>query len=96
MRGLSFPGLDGTSVVLDPGRESREVLRDYVLAVGTLRGGAPRNWRLRPVTANGPIVVKTSPAARDRLATAPEPLEYLGESPEDGFGRYLLRWPTAP
>jgi 2',3'-cyclic-nucleotide 2'-phosphodiesterase/3'-nucleotidase len=91
-----FPGLDGTSVVLDPGRESREVLRDYVLAVGTIRGGAPRNWRLRPVTANGPIVVKTSPAAQGRLATAPEPLEYLGEAPDDGFGRYRLRWPTAP
>jgi 2',3'-cyclic-nucleotide 2'-phosphodiesterase/3'-nucleotidase len=91
-----FPGLDGSSVVLDPGRESREVLRDYVLAVGTIRGGTPRSWRLKPAPAAGPIIIKSSPAARDRLATAPEPLEYLGEAPDDGFGRYRLLWPMLP
>jgi 2',3'-cyclic-nucleotide 2'-phosphodiesterase/3'-nucleotidase len=47
--GGSFPGLDGTQIVLDAPDENRQALAQYLAAAGTFDPSADGNWRLAPV-----------------------------------------------
>ncbi len=47
--GGSFPGLDGSNVILDAPDENREALLQYLQAQRTLDPSADGNWRLLPV-----------------------------------------------
>jgi 2',3'-cyclic-nucleotide 2'-phosphodiesterase / 3'-nucleotidase len=47
--GGSFPGLDGSQIILDSPDENREALLQYLQAVKTLDPQADNNWRVLPV-----------------------------------------------
>jgi 2',3'-cyclic-nucleotide 2'-phosphodiesterase/3'-nucleotidase len=47
--GGSFPGLDGTQIVLDAPDENRQALAQYLAAAGTFDPSADGNWRLARV-----------------------------------------------
>ena len=47
--GGSFPGLDGTQIVLDAQDENRLALAQYLTAAKTFDPSADNNWRLAPV-----------------------------------------------
>lgn len=47
--GGGFPGLDGTSIVVDAPDENREAVVQYLLSQKTVEPRADGNWRLQPV-----------------------------------------------
>ncbi len=47
--GGSFPGLDGSNVVVDAPDENREILVQYLRAQQTVNPSADANWRIQPV-----------------------------------------------
>ena len=47
--GGSFPGLDGSNIILDAPDENREALLQYLQAQKQIDPAADGNWRLRPV-----------------------------------------------
>jgi 2',3'-cyclic-nucleotide 2'-phosphodiesterase/3'-nucleotidase len=47
--GGSFPGLNGTQIVLDAPDENRQALAQFLGAAGTFDPSADGNWRLAPV-----------------------------------------------
>jgi 2',3'-cyclic-nucleotide 2'-phosphodiesterase / 3'-nucleotidase len=47
--GGSFPGLDGSQIVLDAPDENREALVQYLKAQGRVNPTADGNWRIQPV-----------------------------------------------
>lgn len=87
--GGQFPGLDGTSVVVDPGRESREALRDYVTTVGTVGKSLTKNWQLAPVSGATNVVFETGPDAKAFAATLDGLVEYVGDG-SGGFAKFRV------
>ena len=47
--GGGFPGLDGSSIVMDAPDENREALAMYLHAAGEFNPSADNNWRVLPV-----------------------------------------------
>ena len=47
--GGGFPGLDGSSIVMDAPDENREALAQYLRAAGEFNPSADNNWRILPV-----------------------------------------------
>jgi len=47
--GGGFPGLDGSSIVVDSPDENREALMQYLRSAGTLDPSADNNWAIQPV-----------------------------------------------
>jgi 2',3'-cyclic-nucleotide 2'-phosphodiesterase/3'-nucleotidase len=90
--GGQFPGLDGTKTVLDPGRESREALRDYVESrAGIVTVKVEQNWRILPVAGATDVVFKTGSAAADRTAEIGALVDPLGTE-ADGWAAFKLKW----
>ena len=47
--GGAFPGLDGSTVILNAPDENREALLQYLQATGRVEPAADGNWRIQPV-----------------------------------------------
>jgi 2',3'-cyclic-nucleotide 2'-phosphodiesterase/3'-nucleotidase len=88
--GGSFPGLDGSNVILEAPDTNRDAIVRYIQESGAIDPAADGNWRLAPTTGGARLVIETGPGARAHLASAPLPLEELGGTPE-GFLRFGFR-----
>ncbi len=66
--GGSFPGLDGSTVVIDAPDKNRDVIANYLLTQGTFNPSADGNWQFAD-WGNAEVVFETSPQAQ-RLAPA--------------------------
>lgn len=89
--GGNFPGLDGTKTVLDPGKESREVLRDYVEAKGVIAAPsrATQTWQLRPVPGATNVLFESAPAAKAKTAETGGLVEFLRDD-ANGFAVFRV------
>jgi 2',3'-cyclic-nucleotide 2'-phosphodiesterase/3'-nucleotidase/5'-nucleotidase len=71
--GGNFPGLKGggAKIIVDSPYENRQVLMDYIMAKKVVNPVADNNWKIAPI--NGPVklVFRSSPAAKNVLATNP-------------------------
>jgi 2',3'-cyclic-nucleotide 2'-phosphodiesterase/3'-nucleotidase len=68
--GGSFPGLDGSNVIISAPDTNRDVLIDFVRATHDItrdRFGSERNWRFAKTKTAGPVVLKS---AAGKLAVA--------------------------
>ena len=86
--GGNFPGLDGSSVVIDSPDENRQVIIDYLTATGTVDPEADRNWTFAPVEGDVTVTFESGPDAEGYIPEGVE-LEYGGPA-EDGFATYRL------
>lgn len=85
--GGTFPGLDGSTIIVEAPQTNRQVLVDYILASGELDPGADDNWRFAPIGETVQVVFDTSPIAVE--AGNAERFEYL-ETLDSGFARYRI------
>ncbi len=88
--GGSFPGLDGSNIVLEAPDTNRDAIVRYIQELGTIDPQADGNWRLAPTTGRARLLIELGPGARAHLAAAPLPLEEAGTTPE-GFVRFAFR-----
>jgi len=89
--GGSFPGADGTTIVVEAPDTNRDALVRYIVERGTIEPAADGNWNLAP--ADGATVLFDSgPAAEaylDDIRARGVAIERAGDGP-DGFARYRI------
>lgn len=85
--GGTFPGLDGSTIIVEAPQTNRQVLVDYILASGTLDPQADSNWKFSPIEGDVQVVFDTAPTALDAENAAK--FEYI-ETLESGFARYRI------
>ncbi|WP_339776687.1 bifunctional 2',3'-cyclic-nucleotide 2'-phosphodiesterase/3'-nucleotidase [uncultured Thalassospira sp.] len=86
--GGNFPGLDGSTIIVDAPDENRTVLANYIMDEKTIDPKADGNWHLAPVGNASKVTFVTSPKASSAI-NAPSNISFVGET-TDGFARYVL------
>jgi 2',3'-cyclic-nucleotide 2'-phosphodiesterase / 3'-nucleotidase len=85
--GGSFPGLDGSNIILSSPDENREALLQYLQASGTVRPAADNNWRLLPVPG---VKLRFVSSARGKEHLAAQPnIKWVADQ-ADGLALYEL------
>lgn len=93
--GGSFPGLNGSSIVIDGVKENRDILREYIEEQGTIGIIAENNWSLVPVAGATNVIYRTGPGAR---SLAPNFMSNVTDSGDEtvenlrGFARFRINW----
>ncbi len=87
--GGSFPGLDGSNIILEAPDTNRDVIVRWLVEQGTVDPSADRNWRLAPTTGSAVLVFETGPGA-EAAAKARSDVEPAGPG-ANGFVRYHLK-----
>ncbi|WP_248737113.1 bifunctional 2',3'-cyclic-nucleotide 2'-phosphodiesterase/3'-nucleotidase [Neobacillus rhizosphaerae] len=91
--GGNFPGTKGgkANVVVDSPLENRQILMDYISAKGVVNPSADNNWKIAPVGGVAKnLTFKSSPAAKDVLASAPAVKDVAPLTDGSGFEQYSL------
>jgi len=88
--GGSFPGLDGSNVVVEAPDMNRDAIVRYVQAMGTVAPRADGNWGLAPTTGAASLLYVTGPAA-ERHAAEAAGLATLQGPDADGFVRFTVK-----
>jgi 2',3'-cyclic-nucleotide 2'-phosphodiesterase/3'-nucleotidase len=86
--GGSFPGADGTTVILAAPDTNRDAIVRFIVSQGTISPAADANWRLAPA-GGATVLYDTGPAAAaylDDVRGRGLAIEPAGEAP-DGFAR---------
>jgi 2',3'-cyclic-nucleotide 2'-phosphodiesterase/3'-nucleotidase len=86
--GGRFPGLDGTSVILDAPDTNRDVLARYIAEQGTITPTVSGTWRLTANGATPTVSFEASLAAQAHLAAHPG-IRMAGDL-GNGFGRFEM------
>jgi 2',3'-cyclic-nucleotide 2'-phosphodiesterase / 3'-nucleotidase len=86
--GGSFPGNDGSTIVLDAPDATRDVIIKFFQQTGTLDPKADGNWSLKPVPGATNVMFESNPKGKDLVAGI-KGLSFAGEAP-NGFARYKL------
>ncbi len=89
--GGSFPGADGSTVILVAPDTNRDVIVRYIVEQGTISPAADGNWRLAPA-GGATVSYDTGPASEAYLADVRDrglTIEPAGDAP-DGFMRYRI------
>ncbi len=85
--GGNFPGLDGSSVIIEAPDENRTVLANYIFDQKAINPAADNNWSFVPLGGEAKVTFTSSPAALE----AAEKLGFtlLGDA-EGGFAKYAI------
>ncbi|WP_198170411.1 2',3'-cyclic-nucleotide 2'-phosphodiesterase [Deinococcus arboris] len=85
--GGSFPGLNGTNIVLQAPDETREALVKYFNEQKTVNPTADGNWKLTPIPG-ATLLYVSSPNAQKFLPAGAQ----LLRTREDGFAEYTIKF----
>jgi 2',3'-cyclic-nucleotide 2'-phosphodiesterase / 3'-nucleotidase / 5'-nucleotidase len=91
--GGNFPGTKGgkATIVVDSPYENRQILMDYIKDQKVVNPVADNNWKIAPVGGVAKtLTFKSSPAAKDVLASAPNVKDVAPLSDGSGFEQYTL------
>jgi 2',3'-cyclic-nucleotide 2'-phosphodiesterase/3'-nucleotidase len=89
--GGSFPGADGSTVILAAPDTNRDVIVRYIVEQGTISPASDGNWRLAPA-GGATVLFDTGPGSAAYLADVQArglAIEPAGDAP-DGFVRYRI------
>ena len=89
--GGSFPGADGSTVILAAPDTNRDVIVRYIVEQGTISPASDGNWRLAPA-GGATVLFDTGPGSATYLADVQGrglAIEPAGDAP-DGFVRYRI------
>ena len=86
--GGSFPGLDGSNIVIDSPDENRQILIDYLTETETVNPSADDNWSFTDLPGEVTATFESAVAAQEAI---PEDaaISFAGPSAE-GFGTYEI------
>ena len=86
--GGSFPGLDGSNIVIDSPDENRQILIDYLTETETVNPSADDNWSFTDLPGEVTATFESAAAAQEAI---PEDaaISFAGPSAE-GFGTYQI------
>ncbi|NIZ00198.1 bifunctional 2',3'-cyclic-nucleotide 2'-phosphodiesterase/3'-nucleotidase [Thalassospira lucentensis] len=87
--GGNFPGLDGSTIIVEAPDENRTVLGNYILSEKEIDPKADGNWSFAPLGDASKVTFTTSPKASSAL-NAPGNISFIGED-KDGFAKYVLQ-----
>ena len=86
--GGKFPGLDGSTIILEAPDENRTVLAHYILELKQVNQKADDNWSFAPISGNPSVTFTSSPKATKAVEAG------MGFKPdgltEDGFAKFKL------
>uniref|UniRef100_UPI001E3486CD bifunctional 2',3'-cyclic-nucleotide 2'-phosphodiesterase/3'-nucleotidase n=1 Tax=Paenibacillus zanthoxyli TaxID=369399 RepID=UPI001E3486CD len=85
--GGNFPGVKGSTMIMDTQTENRQVLMDYIKESGTIDPTADNNWSLAPIKGNVNVTFTSSPDAKNVL---PGNIKDTGATDAKGFEVYSL------
>lgn len=86
--GGSFPGLDGSNIVIDSPDENRQVVIDYILNQKDINPAADNNWSFAPVNAKVNVTFTSSPDAKP-FAEKMSNLKFINVL-ENGFAKFSI------
>ncbi|MBL4907515.1 MAG: bifunctional 2',3'-cyclic-nucleotide 2'-phosphodiesterase/3'-nucleotidase [Sneathiella sp.] len=86
--GGHFPGLDGSTIIVEAPDENRTVLANYILELKNVNPTADNNWSFKPINNTVNVTFTTSPKA---AAFADGKLPFVVDgTTDDGFARFKL------
>jgi 2',3'-cyclic-nucleotide 2'-phosphodiesterase/3'-nucleotidase len=86
--GGNFPGMDGSNVVFETTDTNQEIIKDWLLAQGTVDATVTRIWSFVPIPQPVQVVFESSPEARS-LVGAGTRIQHVGEG-QNGFALYSV------
>ena len=87
--GGSFPGADGSTIILEAPDTNRDVIVRYIVEQGTISPAADANWTFAPA-GGATVLFPTGPAAAAYADQVPGvTIEPAGDA-EDGFAMYRI------
>ncbi|MCT8161527.1 bifunctional 2',3'-cyclic-nucleotide 2'-phosphodiesterase/3'-nucleotidase [Pseudoruegeria sp. SHC-113] len=87
--GGSFPGADGSTIILEAPDTNRDVIVRYIVDQGTISPAADANWTFK-ATPDTSVLFQTGPKAKDYMGDVKGvSIEEAGEGP-DGFAMFRI------
>jgi 2',3'-cyclic-nucleotide 2'-phosphodiesterase/3'-nucleotidase len=86
--GGNFPGMDGSNVVFETTDTNQEIIKDWLIAQGTVDAAVTRIWSFVPITQPVEVVFESSPEARGLLGGSAR-IRHAGEG-QNGFALYSV------
>lgn len=86
--GGSFPGMDGSNIIIEAPDTNRNILADYIFESKTVNPSADGNWSFAVISADVNVTFSSSADADKALAPG-SPIEKIGVD-SNGFGRYRI------
>ncbi len=87
--GGSFPGIDGSNIIISAPDENRTVLANDIFTLKTIDPSADKNWSFKSIDKVN-VTFESSPNAKSAITTD-MPIEYVGEGTA-GFAKYRLNF----
>lgn len=87
--GGGFPGMDGSSIIIEAPDTNRDALAAYLYESESLDPSADDNWSFAPIADDVTVTFESSPRAAHKLSPD-SPIQLLSIN-ENGFGRYQIR-----
>jgi 2',3'-cyclic-nucleotide 2'-phosphodiesterase/3'-nucleotidase len=85
--GGSFPGADGSTIILEAPDTNRDVIVRYIVEQGTISPSADANWTFAPLDG-ATVIFETGPSAETYADDVPGIAPEAAGTSEDGFLRY--------
>jgi 2',3'-cyclic-nucleotide 2'-phosphodiesterase/3'-nucleotidase len=89
--GGHFPGLDGSTIIVNAPDENRTVLANYIMEKKTINPSADGNWHFAPFGKASDVTFVSSPKARD-AKNAPDGIKFE-RLDKDGFAKFVMQSP---
>ena len=86
--GGNFPGLDGSNVVFETTETNQEIIKDWLIAEGTVDAAVTPIWSFAPIAQPVEVVFESSREARS-LVGAGTRIRHVGEG-QNGFALYSV------
>jgi 2',3'-cyclic-nucleotide 2'-phosphodiesterase/3'-nucleotidase len=86
--GGNFPGMDGSNIVFETAETSQEIIKDWLIAQGTVDATVTPIWSFAPIAQPVEVVFESSPEARG-LVGASTRIRHVGEA-QNGFALYSV------
>ncbi|HEX7064885.1 MAG TPA: bifunctional 2',3'-cyclic-nucleotide 2'-phosphodiesterase/3'-nucleotidase [Bacillales bacterium] len=86
--GGHFPNLDGSTIVLSPQIQNRQVIIKYIQEKTPIDPSADENWTFAPIDGNPKLTFQSSPDAQQFIQPEGN-ISYLGEGTA-GFAKYAI------
>ncbi|WP_068536748.1 bifunctional 2',3'-cyclic-nucleotide 2'-phosphodiesterase/3'-nucleotidase [Paenibacillus glacialis] len=87
--GGNFPGVKGSTYIIDSPDENRQILMDYISANKEINPSIDNNWSIAPINGDVKVTFTSSPKA-EAFAKLTTNIKYLNKTDDKGFGIFSI------